>query len=747
MTTSVPSDSEDSRSSEGSSQAFELLHERVQEWIWRQNWTELRDAQERAIRPILERKRDLVIAAATAAGKTEAAFLPICSELVDAAAGSVRALYVSPLKALINDQFRRLEELCEALHIPVHRWHGDVGSHKKRVVLEKPSGILLITPESLEAIFVNQGHRLGHVFPNLDWVVLDELHAYIGSDRGRQVQSLLHRLETRLRRRTMRIGLSATLGDMGLAAEYLRPRMSGEVDCIVSESTGQSVMLQIRGYTSLGESVAADGEGDDAGPLVDSDVHAISRHLLKVLRGTDNLVFANSRRDVETYADLLRRSCERQRFPNEFLPHHGNLSKELREDVEARLKDTSAPMTAICTSTLEMGIDIGQVSTIAQIRAPFSVASLRQRLGRSGRRGEPSVLRIYISESEIREGTALLDQLRPELVQSVAMTELLIARWCEPPEHGALHLSTLIHQTLAMIAERGGCSPKALWQILCSTGPFQSVSAANFKAMLRTMAKRELVTQAADGDLVLGEKGEKIVNHFSFFAVFPTPEEFRVVHNGQTIGRMSSAYPVSEEGSIIFGGRRWRVISVDMEEMTVVVAPAGGGCVPRFEGQPGGLVHDVVRQKMRVIYEAGDFPSYLNEPAKELLVEGRRTYVRLRLDERTIVADGKNTMIFLCRGDRIAGTLAAMLTARGVDAVAHGPAIQCDENGPKEVETCLGDLVDAPINNPSVLAESVVNKRAAKYDWALDDELLSADYASRAFDIPGAIQAAEAILG
>src|SRR3972149_9082105 len=147
--------------------AFYLLDEKIQRWIWQQGWTELREAQEEAIQPILEGKADVIIAAATASGKTEAAFLPICSRLLKKDDIEASILYVSPLKALINDQFSRISDLCEELDIKVYPWHGDISSGRKKGFAKKPAGILLITPESLEAIFVNYGHDVKRIFNRL----------------------------------------------------------------------------------------------------------------------------------------------------------------------------------------------------------------------------------------------------------------------------------------------------------------------------------------------------------------------------------------------------------------------------------------------------------------------------------------------------------------------------------------------------------------------------------------------------
>jgi ATP-dependent helicase Lhr and Lhr-like helicase len=277
---------------------------------------------------------------------------------------------------------------------------------------------------------------------------------------------LLRRLEYVIKRRVPRIALSATLGDMAIAADFLRSDARDKVHIVVSGATGQELKLLVRGYriaipADHGPEHGVDAEADsNEEEENDGSIRAVAADLLKSLRGSKNLVFANSRSNVEKYADLLARMCEAERLPNEFWAHHGNLSKEIREDAEAVLKDRSRPATAVCTSTLELGIDVGSVKSIGQIGTPNSVASLRQRLGRSGRRGEPAVLRIYIRESEIGANSTIEDLLRVELVQTIAMVNLLLARWCEPSATGYLHLSTLIQQLLSLIAQFGGITAK-----------------------------------------------------------------------------------------------------------------------------------------------------------------------------------------------------------------------------------------------------------------------------------------------
>lgn len=462
----------------GSSQFFRL-HEKVQRWVYRQGWPTLNDVQEQAIPLVLKGSEDVIVSAATASGKTEAAFLPICSALLDEVDdGGIRVLYVSPLKALINDQHRRLDELCEDLGLPVHRWHGDVPGSIKAKVLTKPDGILLITPESLEAMFVLRGTEIGWLLRALRWVVIDEMHSFMGTERGAQLQSLLHRVELAARRRIPRIGLSATLGDMGLARDYLRPGNGDGVHLLTSEHQDVEIRVQLRGYRNEAPTTEDESEG--------TSVEQISEHVFTVLRGGNNLVFFDRRGDVELYADRLRCRSEERAVPNEFFPHHGNLAKEVREHVEDLLK-SNRPVTVLCTSTLEMGIDIGTVTSVAQIGAPPSVASLRQRIGRSGRRGRPAVLRLYVTAEEITADIAPQDELRAELFQAVAMLSLLSERWYEPPDTSSPHLSTLIQQIMSVIAQHQGARPAELFTALCLAGPFAHIDKTTFAILLRDL--------------------------------------------------------------------------------------------------------------------------------------------------------------------------------------------------------------------------------------------------------------------
>lgn len=742
-------------SDQDATRAFEALHQGIQRWIARQEWPSLRPTQTEAIPKLLPANRDVVIAAATAGGKTEAAFLPALSRLLhdadDESSGLI--VYISPLKALINDQFRRLELMIDGLDVPATPWHGDIPQRTKHQFLREPRGVLLITPESLEAILVNHGQRAPQLFAGLRYIIVDELHAFIGLERGMQLQSLMHRLELAIKKRVARVGLSATLGDMGLAANFLRPGNANRCDLIISTEDAGELQLQVRGYRqqppALSDKQAEiqrdQGAEIDLEDVMDGDVLEITEHLFRAHRGTNNLVFANARRDVETYSDLLRRKCDDMGVPCEFFPHHGSLSNELRQHVETGLQRQSQPVTAVCTSTLEMGIDIGSVSNIAQIGAPHRVASMRQRLGRSGRRGEPAKLRIYVRENSIDAQTTPHDRLRPELFQAVAMTELLLARWSEPPQTGALHLSTLIQQVLSVIAQHGGATAQGLWNALCVNAPFEHVGRDNFKLLLKQMGETSLLMQSPDGLLLHGEVGEQIVNHYSFYTAFNAPEEFTLAVDAKIIGTLPIDKPIAEGSYLIFGGRRWLVKRIDNENKRIDLSKASGGKAPNFGGTPGNI-HDVVRAEMYDLYNGTEAPAYLNAQARELLEEGRYHFRHLQLDRTPFVTDGANTLVFPWVGDVTMDSIAALLSHEGIQTEREGQSLRASNAQVDEVQAALQRLLTEPVPPPHVLASRVKNKESEKYDRYLGDDLLARAWASKRLNINGALQAVQQLV-
>ena len=724
---------------------YHQLHPLVQKWIFKQGWSDLREMQKRAIPPILAGDCDVLISASTAAGKTEAFFLPACSAIADTT-GGFGILYISPLKALINDQYRRLEGLCEMLDMKLTPWHGDSAQSKKKAARKSPSGILLITPESLESLLVREPGWVKQAFGLLQYIVIDEFHAFIGTERGQHLLSLLNRLEHLIGRHgnpIPRAALSATLGNLESVPASLRPDKGLSCATICSSHSEAVLKVVVKGYRNP-VMLKAPKPGDEVPCSAEA---AICDELYRVCRGGSHLVFANSRKRTESLAAKLSDLCEAQAVPNEFFPHHGSLSKEARETLEARLQKETLPTTAVCTMTLELGIDIGKVNSVVQVTAPHTVSSLRQRLGRSGRRGGPAILRMLIAEDELHPNSSLVDKLRMELLQSIAMIRLLVAgKWFEPADTEQFHFSTLLHQVLAVTAQWGGVRANQLYRTLCQTGPFQQVTVDHFKQLLTQMGKDELLTQLSSGELVLGLQGERLVSHYTFYAVFKTPEEFRVVASGKTLGTLPIDTMILVDQHIVFGGKRWKVVDIDTDKKVINVERAKGGEPPKFGGSGMGI-HDVVRQEMFSIYRDGDYRiaaggskmDFLDDMARDLFAEGLGLFNDLNIDSEPVVQQGQYVYVFPWLGDKVVNTLVALLTRQGYQACAFAGVIEIEKADAKQVRNDLLSLLDGQLPSATELAALVPEKEIEKYDEYLPEALLEEGYGRRAFDVDAAL--------
>lgn len=716
------------------SSSFHLLDERIQRFIWAEGWESLREAQEEAIPLIIKADRDVIVAAATAAGKTEAAFLPALTHILQSKVPGL-IVYISPLKALINDQFGRLDRLCDQTEIPIWPWHGDISASTKSKFLNKRHGVLLITPESLEALLCNRGTTINSVFARAAFFVVDELHAFIGSERGKQLQSLMHRIERVLERKIPRIGLSATLGDMSLAAEFLRPGGGSTVEIVHSKSTGMELRILVKGYE---EPLVIRMRKNDKDMPEPSAPASISEHMFNALRGSNNLVFPNSRREVERYTHLLNSLCHIEKVPSEFWPHHGSLSKEIRYETESALKQKEVPATAICTNTLELGIDIGAVKSVVQIGSPPLVASLRQRLGRSGRRkGEPAVLRGYCIEDAIGGNPSLSTELRLGTVQMTAMISLLLEGWFEPPKSNGAHLSTLIQQMLSTIAQNGGATIGYLYELLCAPStPFYGISKDEFVELVKHLGQKEILIQDSSGILLHGRIGEKFVNHYTFYAAFATDEEYRVVIGGKTLGTIPVSQMLAVGQRILFAGKTWLVEEIDGPQKTIFVAATSGGAPPLFNGGAG-RTHTNVRQRMRKLLESSEAPPFLDEVACRFLKEGRNNYAERSLSREFVVDQGNQTLVLTWLGDSANEAISCLLMRRGFIASAAGPGVEV-QKGKRTTNDVLDALIDAAYDEPpslDILLSDVKNLQREKWDWALPDALLRKAYASLYIDM------------
>jgi len=726
-----------------SSKSFDLLAPPIQRILWDMRWQSLRPIQESAIQSILKGDADMIISANTASGKTEAAFLPVLSKMFMAPQPSVQAIYVGPLKALINDQFRRLENLCERAKIAVHRWHGDIDAGKKKQLVQNPGGVLLITPESIESLLLNRTSRIASIFRYLEFVVIDEIHSLVGIERGTHLRSLLFRLRRQTQHDFRMIGLSATLGDaFPIYEDWMRPDRDRPVELIKGEAESKRLLYKIHGFQRAPLTEAQKNK-DDATTLP----IGLSESMFKHFAGAKNLIFANSKSDVEQFADALNSHCRNYGRPEEFLVHHGSLSKETREFTEQEMQGRR-PKTTVCSSTLELGIDIGSVSAVGQVEPPWSVNSLVQRLGRSGRGdAEPQCMRLYITEKQITAKSSMLDKLHLDLLRAAAVTELMLERpsWVEPPAIARFDLSTFTHQILSMLAQTGGAQASRVFRTLSTEGAFRHISVDQFKRILRCLRDHELIEQIPQNDLILAPKGEQMVRHYSFYSAFSTGRDYSILHGSVPVGMLPTDSLPMINDHFLLGGRRWQVITIDDSRREVIVKRARGKKPPRFLGG-GGEIHPRIRQKMKEILCGDEELQYLDAVADELLRQSRKTARDNSIGDSNIVSLSPTRCLwFTWTGTRIQRTLCLLANDAGLSAIDRDVAIEFDSVG---VNSLKQQLMTTAKNPPSAvrLAQRLPSKQLRKLDEWLTDDLLSEAFAEDSIDLVGAIKCVEELL-
>lgn len=598
----------------------------IQDYIYEQGWQNLRPIQVAAAEEIFGTDHNVLLSASTAAGKTEAAFFPILTELSEHPASSIGCLYIAPLKALINDQYRRLTDLCDQTDIPVWRWHGDVSQSQKRRMLKKPRGVLQITPESLESFMINKHMDIPRLFGDLRFIVIDELHSFLRSDRGGQTFCLIERLSRLADVDPRRIGLSATIGNTAAASQFLGAGSTRKTVAPKVQATRQVWRLSMEHFYKMGPQAAKNqnenqkliGPKTDKAPeLADPGIGYIFEHT----RGKKCLVFTNSREECEAVCQALREYCAYRHEPDRFLIHHGNLSPALRQTAEDAMKDDDAYMTTCATATLELGIDVGKLESAFQIDAPFTVSGFLQRMGRTGRRGNPPEMHFVMRE-EHPESRAMLPDLIPwPLLQGIALVQLYLEeRWVEPPEPNRLPYSLLYHQTMSTLASEGEMTPAELASRVLTLTYFHNVSQDDYKILLRHLLKSHQIQQTENGGLIVGLAGERVVNNFKFYAVFQENVEYSVHCGSEELGTIVAPPPVGDK--IAIAGKVWVVEDIDRKRHQVYCHGVKGHIPAYFGDVPGDIQPKILHRMRQELSESTMYP-YLMNNAQARLTQAR----------------------------------------------------------------------------------------------------------------------------
>ena len=607
---------------------FERYAPFIQDFIYRNGWETLRGVQVAAGEAIFGTDCNVLLSASTASGKTEAAFFPILTLFSEAPPTSVGAIYIGPLKALINDQFSRLNELCADAEIPVWHWHGDVAQSHKEKLLKHPSGILQITPESLEALLLHKHAYIPKLFGDLRFIVIDEVHSLLRGDRGGQTLCLIERLSRMAGVNPRRIGLSATIGDPEGTGKYLAAGTGRETVIPKVEQGKVKWRLSLEHFFTTPGVEEAPADEKVALPALDMKTDTAPEnsdpgfaYVFEHTRGKKCLIFVNSREECEAVTTTLRGYCEARGEPDRFLIHHGNLSASFRETAESVMKDDEQCMTTVTTATLELGIDIGRLERAFQIDAPFTVSSFLQRMGRTGRRGLPPEM-WFVMREEQPEARAMLPETVPwSLLQGIALIQLYTEeRWVEPPKTDRLPFSLLYHQTMSTLASSGELSPAALATRVLTLKSFERIDKEDYKTLLRHLIETDHIERTETGGLIVGLAGERQINSFKFYAVFKENEEYTVRSNSEELGTIVMPPPVGEK--IAIAGHVWIVEEVDHKRHLVYCEQVRGK-VPAYFGQCPGDINTKVLERMRKVLAEDKIYPYLMKNALGRLYEAR----------------------------------------------------------------------------------------------------------------------------
>ena len=626
---------------------FERYSPFIQDYIYRSGWQMLRGVQNAAGEAIFCTQDNVLLTASTASGKTEAAFFPILTLLDEDPPDGVGVLYIAPLKALINDQFGRLSELCEERQIPVTRWHGDVPQSQKRRLVRRPQGILQITPESLESLMINKHMEIPSLFGDLRFIVVDEIHSLLRGDRGLQTFCLIERMCRLAGCSPRRIGLSATIGNPEEAGKFLAAG-SGRPTVIPSFDDGKEVWrLSMEhfyntapqadeGRQDMPDGAPFERSGDTAPQGADPGMGYIFEHT----KGKKCLIFTNSREECEAVCQNMRQYCEANHEPDRFLIHHGNLSSSYRESAEEEMKDDDSLMSVCATATLELGIDIGKLERAFQVDAPFTVSGFLQRLGRTGRRGDPAEMWFVMREDHPEPRAMMPDMIPWYLIQGIALVQLYIEeRFVEPPRTGRLPYSLLYHQTMSTLASCGEMTPGELASRVLPLSCFRNITQDDYRLLLKHLLEIDHINRTENGGLIVGLTGERIVNNYKFYAVFQENIEYSVRCGPEELGTIVKPPPAGDK--IAIAGRVWIVDEVDHKKREVYCTLVKGN-IPAYFGDVPGDIHTRILERMySVLDETKGYP-YLMRHAVCRLADARETFVKSGMKEHPLIHLGGN---------------------------------------------------------------------------------------------------------
>lgn len=693
----------------------------LKEYIHENRWDSFRDIQVRTFAAFRENDNHIIISSTTSSGKTEAALFPVIASMYNDPPKGIGAMYIGPLKALIDDQFERMIPMLEKSDIRVTGWHGDINSGVKKRLLKDPEGILQITPESLQNIIISHRDSLKVLFGGLRFVIIDEIHSFIPSPRGSQILCCLETIENVCGCTPRRIGLSATIGDKDSARRWISAN-TGRGTTVIDDSGARDFDIDVR-YSSF----PVPSEEDP-----DCRKRALTTYykdMFESVKGKDCLIFANSRLSAERTARSLDIVASKYGSMNMVSVHHGSISKEFRKDAEERMKDRYRRTVTVATSSLELGIDVGSTEKIIQVDPPLSCMSLIQRMGRSGRRGGRQDMTILCNDDAKRPWTDVMG-VSANLIKTIALTELAKVGWTEPLREERLPYGLLFHQTLEYMASGTGCRFSDLRNDVLTMYPFREISDDEYKMLLRHMVATGILERMDDGTLLIGKNGERLVFGHDFCSVFDVRPEIDVFIDGRPLGSIQETPEVGE--CIQLAGRVWEVIAVSKDGTRADVRPSeAGSCSPWKSDVPD--IDDVVMNKMYEILSSDIEYDYLDDSGRVCLERSRMAFRSSGMDHLLTVTDWG---IRVCpwTGTKGFDTVRRLIISKGLGRVYARMPYHIDvyTDRPGTVEKVINSSLNGIKTDKLILPDENICR--GKFDMYLPRELLVRNFTANRLD-------------
>ncbi len=609
---------------------FPRLHPRLQAGIvHRLGWRTLRPVQDLAGDALLSGDNAIILAP-TAGGKTEAAFFPVLSDLLTDPTDAIGVIYIAPIKALLNNQAERLAGYTEMVGLRRFVWHGDVMDSAKKRFKADPAEVLMTTPESLEVMLISSRVPIQRLMADLRVVIIDEIHALAGQDRGGHLMAVIERLAALSRHDVQRIGLSATVGNPTAILDWLCGSSKRGRTVVDPPSPPGRKALRV---------------------ILREEESALAADAAKLTRHGKSLIFCNSRSTTEAIAERI------QGNDTPIFVHHSSVSPEERQAAEAMFH-TGESAAIVCTSTLELGIDVGDLDRVLQVSAPDTVSSFLQRMGRTGRRPNTAANTTFLCPDidSVLQAMALIQLARRGFVESVQLDD---RRW-----------PILVHQLLAMALAKGGVSAEGAWSLLSRVPDLAGITRPEFDAVVTHMLAEDFLF-ATGGVLAMGDAAEGAYGRYNFmelYAVFSSPRRYTVATlGGRELGSLEQDFVdrLESDSCFLLAGRAWQVVLIHHRDRLISVQPAAWGVEPSWGGFAPQLLSRPLCQEIRAVLKDTAEPPWLHPSALPLLRERREQFAEIMERPGGIVWEPGDIRWWTFAGGRINATLQRALRQLG----------------------------------------------------------------------------------